>query len=341
MLLKLVDDARSSGARLTPACSIIGICAKTYRRWKRNLQGGDKRKTSSRCPGHKLTEAEREMIITTCNQEEYASLPPSQIVPKLADKGIYIASESSFYRVLKQYGQINHRGRSAKRQGKKQAHTHVAHSPNSLWSWDITYCPSVIRGQYYYLYLIEDIFSRKIVGWEIYPIEAGKLAADLIEKTVLKEKCFKQPLILHSDNGAPMKSSTLLSKLYDLGITPSRSRPRVSNDNAYSESLFKTMKYQPCWPTGGFKSISEAQEWVNEFVQWYNTSHCHSGIKFTTPAQRHAGQDKQILEHRKRVYEQARCRNPRRWTRDTRNWEYQPTVTLNPVNDIEKELKAA
>ena len=265
-----------------------------------------------------------------CNSNEYANLPPTQIVPRLADKNIYLASESSFYRILREQGLLAHRNRAKAPRKIKTPTTHVATGPNQLYSWDITYCPTKTRGLFYYLYMVEDIYSRKIVGWEVYEKECGQLAADLMQRTVLSEGCFLQPLVLHSDNGSPMKSATLLAKLDELSITPSRGRPRVSNDNPYSESLFKTMKYGPTWPFSGFKSLDDARRWVKEFVCWYNNEHRHSKIKFVTPAQRHQKIDKQILYNRIRVYEEAKTRNSNRWSGNIRNWQHDKCVWLNP-----------
>ncbi len=280
-------------------------------------------------------------MIEYCVSDEFINLPPSQIVPILADRNEYIASESSFYRVLKERNLSSHRGRMKKRKKVHPPTTHIAERPNQVWSWDITYLPGRVKGQYYYLYLIEDIYSRKGVGYEVYEHEQGELAADLMEKTVIKEKCFKKPLVLHSDNGSPMKSQTLLEKLYELGVTPSRSRPRVSNDNPFSESLFRTLKYCPKWPSEGFNSIEEARKWVNEFMDAYNNEHRHSQIRFVTPAQRHAGIDTQILEKRQVVYARAKAANPRRWSKNTRNWQPVGAVTLNPGRELDRMKKAA
>lgn len=270
------------------------------------------------------------------NQPEFQSLPPSQIVPKLADRGIYIASESSFYRVLKEYNQQHHRGRT-KKPTSRPISTHCAKGPNQVWMWDITYLPGPIKGIYFYLYLILDLYSRKVVGWEVWPEESSLNASLLVKRAVLKEKCrpSKEPLVLHSDNGSPMKGASLLETLYQLGITPSRSRPRVSDDNPYAEAIFRTVKYCPSFPSKGFVSLDEAREWVKRFVQWYNYDHMHSGIKYLTPNQRHEGLGEKILEHRKQVYEQAKLKHPERWSRKTRNWEIKDVVWLNP----EKEEK--
>lgn len=288
-------------------------------------------------PNNKLSDAERSEILAVCNQPEYASIPPSQIVPRLADEGQYLASESTFYRVLNDADQLNHRGRSKETKGSKAPTTHIATQANQVWSWDISYLPSNVRGLYYYLYLIEDIYSRKIVGWEVHESETGESAAELVQRTVIAEQSFRKPLVLHSDNGSPMKSYTLQSKLVDLGITPSHSRPRVSNDNPYSESLFRTLKYCPQWPSQGFASLEDARDWVRRFVNWYNNEHRHSRIKFVTPAQRHRGEDKIILEKRNKVYEMARSRTPERWSGNTRDWKPVGDVALNPEKEEIKE----
>jgi len=338
-----ISEAIEAGARKKPACEEAGISVRTAQRW---LQAGeikeDRRSSVKRsAPASTLSEEEREAILTTCNEEEYASLPPSQIVPRLADKGVYIASESSFYRILKDANQVNHRGRAKAKQKRQAPTTHIAKKPNSVWSWDISYLPSRVRGQFYYLYLILDIYSRKIVGWEVHEREGGDEAAALIQRAVLAEGCFGQPLVLHADNGSPMKAQTMQTKLYDLGIVPSHSRPRVSNDNPYSESLFRTLKYCPQWPSQGFESLEAARRWVSRFVDWYNGEHRHSQIRFVTPEQRHRGEDKAILERRNEVYAKAKERNPSRWSGQTRNWAPVDGVALNPERTKEDCAEAA
>lgn len=317
---------------------------RTYRRWVQadGQARADQRPEVTRPePKNKLSKKEVEAILTVCNQPEYASLPPSQIVPKLADKGIFLASESSFYRVLHAHNQVHHRGRSRVVEKRSAPTSYTATAANQVWSWDITYCASNVRGRYYYLYLIEDIYSRKIVGWEVHEQESGELAAHLLQRTVLREQCFKQPLVLHSDNGAPMKSVTLKAKMEELCITGSHSRPRVSNDNPYSESLFRTMKYCPQWPSEGFKDLQTVRDWVNRFVGWYNNEHCHSRIGFVTPSQRHRGEDKDILDKRQIVYKQAKERNPHRWSGEVRKWEHVEKVELNPDRSEQEPEKAA
>ncbi|WP_442478224.1 IS3 family transposase [Vibrio aerogenes] len=343
-LIALIHEACQSGCRLIRACDEAQIDLRTYRRW---YQGGkvqaDQRPQALRpAPVNKLSEQERRAIIDICNTAEYASLPPAQIVPALLDKGEYIASESSFYRVLKAAGQLTGRGRQKSRQKVVKPTSYTATQPNQVHTWDITYLPSTVRGQFYYLYLIEDIYSRKIVGYEVHETECGELASELLQRTVFREKCFQQALVLHSDNGSPMKSLTLKAKMEELGVLSSYSRPRVSNDNPYVESLFRTLKYIPQWPSNGFRSLNDAREWVERFVQWYNTEHKHSALNYVTPDERHHGKDKQILENRKQVLMLHREANPARWSGNIRNCEPVGKVELNPDKTPEiDEEKAA
>jgi putative transposase len=328
---------------MAPACEEAEICLRTYRRWVKAGQVlSDQRPQATRpAPQNKLSDDEKAAILAICNQDEYASVPPSQIVPRLADKGIYMASESSFYRVLHSFDQVHHRGRTRVLEKRAAPTSYTATGPNQLWSWDITYCGSTVRGQYYYLYLIEDIYSRKIVGWEVHEVESGELAGELLLRTVIREQCFKQPLVLHSDNGAPMKSLTFKAKMEELGITGSYSRPRVSNDNPYSEALFRTMKYWPRWPSEGFKDLLAVRDWVSHFAFWYNDEHRHSRIGFVTPSQRHHGKDVDVLLKRTAVYEEARARHPLRWSGEVRNWAHKKEVNLNPDRPVPEEQKEA
>lgn len=339
-LLALINEACVSGARLCPALAEVNLSLRTYRRWFTLGQvQADLRPTAMRpAPKNKLNDEERQQIIDVCNQKEYASLPPSQIVPTMLDQGRYIAAVSTFYRVLKQANQLHHRGRSKVTRTVKPPTTYTAEKANEVWSWDITYMASRVKGRYFYLYMIEDIYSRKIVGYEVHSEECGVKAADLLQRSSWSEKIGNQPLVLHSDNGAPMKSVTLKAKMEEMGVTPSYNRPRVSNDNPYSESTFRTLKYRPNWPSHGFNSLEETRTWTQNFVNWYNNEHKHSRIRFVTPAERHAGIDGEILRQRKEVLEAAKSRNPLRWSKGVQNCTPIGSVTLNPDKT---DLKAA
>jgi putative transposase len=250
----LINAAITSGARRTKACAELDISDRTLRRWTKDSQlHADQRPLVPRPePANKLSPAERAAILEACNSKEFSSLPPSQIVPKLADQGRYLASESSFYRILRADGQQHHRGRARPPVRRKPPTSYQASAPCEVWTWDITWMPGPVAGMFFYLYLIVDIFSRKIVGWEVHERESADLAAVLIRQAVLAEGCFMQPLVLHADNGSPMKGATMKVTMEKLGITASYSRPRVSNDNPFSEALFRTCKYRPDWPTKGF-----------------------------------------------------------------------------------------
>jgi putative transposase len=214
---------------------------------------------------------------------------------------------------------------------------HIATGPLEVWSWDITYLRSAVRGAFYYLYLIEDIWSRKIVGWAVHEEESMDFSARLIDETATRLGCDRSGLVLHSDNGGPMKGSTMLATLQRLGIVESFSRPHVSDDNPYSEALFRTLKYRPAYPRGAFASMAAARQWVEDFVVWYNTEHLHSAISFVTPEDRHTGEDQAILVRRREIYEAARKRKPERWSGKSRSWERVEVVKLNP----EREKSAA
>jgi len=288
-------------------------------------------------PAHKLSDEERARVLELANSEEFASLPPSQIVPALADRGVYVASESTFYRILRGASQQHHRGRSRK-PITRPISTHRATGPNQLWSWDITWLPSSIKGQYFYWYMVLDVFSRKIVAHEVHEEESAQHAARLMQRASLAEARIGKPLVLHSDNGGAMKGATMLATLENLGVAASFSRPRVSNDNAYAESLFRTCKYRPDYPRRPFADATAAREWMHRFVQWYNHTHKHSGLKFVTPAQRHNGQAEELITKRYEVYAIARERAPRRWTRGLRDWNLKAEVWLNPERNTVPRL---
>jgi len=330
MILGLVDEAVAAGARQRSACEILGVDAKTLQRWRAQDIGEDRRAGPLTPPKNKLSESERREVLEVVNRPELRNLSINQVVPILADRGIYLASESTMYRVLREEGQNAHRAPSRAQKARPRPREAVATGPNQVWSWDITYLPAPVRGSFFYLYMIIDVFSRKVVGRVVHDEECAIYSAALIRAACTAEGIGEEPLILHSDNGGPMKGATMLATLQELGVIPSFSRPSVSNDNPFSESLFRTTKYRPEYPTKPFASLEAAREWVEWFVDWYNNEHRHSAIRFVTPAERHSGQDVEVLARRGQVYERARRRSPHRWTARTRNWSRIETVRLNP-----------
>lgn len=334
MAVELIEEAVQGGARRAIACSELGVSERTVRRWMVNGQvRSDARPEALKATAsNQLTEAERAQILSVCHEREFASLPPSQIVPRLADAGRYIGSESSFYRVLHEADEQRHRGRAQAPRRTRAPSTHRASGACEVWCWDVSFLRSPVLGSFYYLYMMLDVYSRKIVGWEVHECESGENAAALVHRAVLSEGCIDQPLVLHADNGAIQKSYTLRRKLKQLGIEPSYSRPRVSDDNAYAEALFRTCKYRPSYPVNGFANIEAARLWIDAFVHWYNEVHRHSGIRHVTPGQRHRGEDRAILAKRHALYATAKARHPQRWSGATRNWSPVGDVWLNPEN---------
>ena len=324
----MVDETVTAGARQNQACEIVGVDPRTVQRWKSQGVGDDRRAGPKTLPANKLSEAERRQVLEVVNRPEHRDLSVKQIVPSIADRGEYVASESTMYRILREEKQLQHR--AASRPPASRPRELLATGPNQVWTWDITYLKSPVRGSFFYLYLVVDIFSRKIVGAAVHTTESSENAAELIAQACAAEGIDPDQLRLHSDNGSPMKGATMLATLQTLGVVPSFSRPRVSDDNPFSEALFRTAKYRPEYPDGPFASLEAAREWVTWFVDWYNQEHLHSGIRFVTPAQRHAGEDVEILTKRGTLYEIARARHPERWSRNIRDWSRPGAVRLNP-----------
>jgi putative transposase len=334
-----ITVACAAGARLAPACRLAGIDLRTFQRWRAGEDGqvrADRRPEAVRpAPQHALSEAERARIVALANEPRFASTPPARIVPALADEGVYVASEASFHRVLRDHGQMQPRGRARPPRTVGPPSTHVATAPGQVWCWDVTFLKAQVQGRWFSLYLILDLWSRKIVGYEVHETDQAEHAAHLVRRTALAESIHARPLrpVLHGDNGPSVKATTVLAMLHWLGIAPSHSRPRVSDDNAYAEALFRTAKYRPDFPAAGFADLAEARAWAAAFVHWYNHEHRHSGLRYVTPAQRHAGEDRSVLAVRHALYQQAREANPRRWSGPTRNWTPIGAVTLNPERD--------
>jgi transposase InsO family protein len=330
-VLQLIKQASEAGVRVQRACGVLGISIRTLQRWRTRAEDGRVHACRPE-PANKLSQSERDAVLAAANRPEYASLTPHQIVPRLADEGVYLASESTFYRVLDAADQGKRRGR-ARAPSKRALSTHRADGANQVWCWDITWLPSTVKGKYFYWYMIKDIYSRKLVANEVHESECTEHAAQLLARACLREQTAGRPLVLHSDNGTAMKGANMLAMMQSLGVASSFSRPRVSNDNAYAEALFRTAKYCPQWPERPFDTLEQAREWVHDFVHWYNEQHCHSGLKYVTPGQRHRGEASALLARRTAVYEAARGRHPERWKSGIRDWTLKDAVYLNPERE--------
>jgi putative transposase len=326
--MQLIDEAVQEGARRACACKELGLSVRSVQRWQHMPKDG-RVGVPREAPPNKLSEAERQGVLDAANRAGYASLSPHQIVPKLADEGIYLASESTFYRVLRAAEQGQRRGRAQAPQ-RRAPTTHRADGPNQVWCWDITWMPSTVKGRYFYWYMMKDIYSRKLVMNEVWDEESGEHASALLAKGCLREATAGRALVLHSDNGSAMKGAMMRATMIDLGVEASFSRPRVSNDNAFAEALFRTAKYCPQWPERPFDTLEEARLWVQGFVAWYNDEHRHSGLKYVSPSQRHRGEADELLAKRRQLYDAARTQNPARGSGENRNWHLADSVYLNP-----------
>lgn len=258
-----------------------------------------------------LTEEERERILQELYSERFVDLSPRQVYAALLDDGVYLCSWRTMYRLLKQKEASQER-RRIRRHGKYQKPELVATAPNRVWSWDITYLKTQIRGHFYYLYVVMDIFSRYVVGWMLAEEECQELAKQLLSKTIEKHNVAPGELTVHADRGAPMKSQSVSDLLEKLDVARSHSRPRVSNDNPYSEAGFKTMKYRPEFPER-FADFTEAEVFCQRYFVWYNTEHYHTGIALLTPEQVHYGQASEILARRQVILDAAFAQNPERF----------------------------
>ncbi|EQD76723.1 transposase [mine drainage metagenome] len=240
----------AQGARKHLACRELGLTLRTFERWIRDGEvKADGRPGAQRpAPSNRLSEPERAEMLRVVHEPRCAALPPTQIVPRLADAGQYLASESTVYRLLRQAGELTHRGR-AKAPVPRAIPRQCASGPHELWSWDISDLPGPVSGRYRFLYLVLDVYSRKLVAHEGHTQESADCAVAVIEQACARE-CIETPLILHQDHGRPMQASTRVAKLDALGIHRSYSRPGVSDDNPYSESLFRTVKDRPHDPGG-------------------------------------------------------------------------------------------
>ena len=231
-LLPLIEQAQQGGARLHKACAQIGLSARTVQRWQSPPAcAGDRRVAALRAqatPANQLSQAERETALLVLNSHEFKDLPPSQIVPRLADAGQYVASESTMYRLLHEAAQMTHRRLESAPRKVSKPRALVATQPNQVYCWDITYLPAPVRGMHFYLYLFVDIFSRKIVGWQVFDCESAQLAAGLLQDICARIAIPQGQLTVHSDNGSPMKGETMLATMQRLGIVASRSRVTVS-----------------------------------------------------------------------------------------------------------------
>ena len=304
--MELIEEAHDHGARYNKACQVVGISIRTLQRWK-CFGVKDNRKGASKRVVRKLEPETCQAIIGHCNSGRFRDLNPHEIVPLLLNEGIYLASVSTLYRVLKAENLVHHRSKLKPRNGCGKPAEHLAMGSDQVYCWDITWLPTTIKGLFFYAYGVIDIFDKNIVGWSVHEEESKRYSRDLFERTLRSKKVKLRAL--HADNCHPMKGGTLIALLKGLNVEVSHSRLRVSNDKPFIESLFKTLKFRVNYPLR-FRDLAHTREWMASFVNWYNPEHQHSSIGHVTPQQMRSGEAKLIFERRNAVMRQAQAEYP-------------------------------
>lgn len=286
-------------------------------------------------PKHSLSQSEQQIVLDTLHDSRFVDLAPPQVYAQMLEEGLYLCSIRTMYRLLADNKEVRERRAVAAHPIYTKPEL-LATKPNEVWSWDITKLKGAQKWTYYYLYVIMDIFSRYVVGWMIAERESATLAKRLITETCQKQDIVEQQLTIHADRGSSMKSKGVAQLLADLGITKTHSRPYVSNDNPFSESQFKTMKYRPQYPSR-FGSIQDARAFAVDFFRWYNEEHHHSGIALYTPSDVHHGRVEQIRQNRQAALDAAYQQHPNRFVNKPPIAELPPTsVWINPPKNTEK-----
>jgi putative transposase len=296
---------------VVPACAALGLPRATfYRRLTpRPLAPAAPRPR----PPRALADAERDAVLDQLHAPRFVDLAPAEIYSQLLDEGTYLCSTRTMYRLLAAHDEVRERRRLVRRSGYVKPEL-LATAPNQVWSWDITKLLGPVKWTYFYLYVILDIFSRYVVGWLVAHRESAALAGRLIAETCEKENIAREQLILHADRGGPMKAKATAQLLADLGVTKSHSRPYVSDDNPFSESQFKTLKYRPEFPER-FGCLDDARAFCRPFFDWYNREHRHAGIAMLTPEMVHYGRAPQVIVARQTTLQAAYLRHPERFVR--------------------------
>jgi putative transposase len=312
MLINATETLAGS-AGVTSACESMDVARSTFYHIRGQKQGAEAKPKSRSNQARKLDEKERQQVMNMLHCERFVDKSPAEIWATLLDEETYLCSERTMYRILDSEKEVKERRNQRKHPEYKKPEL-LAEAPNQVWSWDITKLKGPVTWTYYYLYVILDIYSRYVVGWMVAPKETAALAQRLIKSTYEKQGVKKGDIILHADRGSPMIAKTTAQLCATLGITKSYNRPHVSNDNPYSESQFKTLKYSPGFPDR-FGSLQDSVSFCRPFFGWYNNDHRHSGIGMVTPADMHYGLAENVVEERKRVLKAAYKAHPERFVK--------------------------
>ena len=326
-MITLVQQ-RPANVPVGRACDAVGLPRSTlYRSLRPRLIGP---KPNRRQPPRRLEQQERDRVLAVLHEPRFEDQPPAEVYATLLDEGVYLASVRTMYRILAAAGETKER-RAQRLPRHYTVPRLVATRPDSVWTWDITKLGGPLPGSFFYLYVILDLFSRYVVGWMVAGRETSALAQQLFNETVTARGVEPGDLTVHMDRGSPMTSKGFTQLLAELGATKSYSRPRISDDNAYSESQFKTLKYQPDYP-GRFRSIADARHWLTDFFRWYNHMHKHEGIALLTPAAVYNGHARDMLDARQAVLDARYQDHPERFPRGRPQVPRLPErVEINPV----------
>ncbi len=346
-LICAAETARS-GISIASACQALSLSRATfYRGLTADPIVVSAVPRPCRVPGRGLSDIEQEHVIDELHSDRFMDLAPPQVYAKLIDEGDYLCSISTMYRLLRKLGEVVER-RRLRSHPPAQRPELLATGPNQVWSWDITKLKGPRKWSYYFLYAIIDVFSRYVVGWSIAERENALIAEALIQETHLRENIQPGTLTIHADRGSAMTSTTVAELLIDLGVTKSHSRPHTSNDNPFSESHFKTMKYRPQVPDR-FGSVEDARALFRELFCWYNHQHRHSGLALLSPATVHAGKGPEVIRARAAVLSAAYAAHPERFVNrppqpealPTEVWINRPVKLVEPSRDGSGDAHAA
>lgn len=338
----ITEKSKESGCILDKyeMCDALGLPRATYYRLTRKSQqqqSDTKRRKPS--PPRSLTLEEEQKVLSLLNSERFCDMAPGEVYATLLDESVYLCSPRTMYRILEKNKENVQRRQKDK--GNYSKPELLATGPNELWSWDITKLKGPKKWTYYYLYKIMDVYSRVVVGWMVAYRESSQLAKELINETCRRQNVKRDQLTLHADRGSSMKSNAVGQLLMDLGVTKTHSRPHVSNDNPYSESVFKTLKYRPDFPEC-FHSIEEARLFCRDFFNWYNKSHKHSGIAYLTPEDVHYGRTHEIVTKRQSVMDKVYKLHPERFVKGpSRVKKPDDQVWINKPEPVDLSLQNA
>ena len=303
-------ESLAKAVNVQQACAALAVSRASFYRWQDRTED-DRKKRPRSVPPLALSGEEEKAVLEILHADRFVDQAPLEIYNTLLDEGNYLCSVRTMYRILEKHKEVKER-RNQLTHPNYQKPELLANAPNQLWSWDITKLKGPVKWTYYYLYVIIDVFSRYVVGWMVAHRELSSLAQKLIEQTCEKQNILPGQLTIHADRGSSMKSKPVAFLMADLGITKSHSRPYVSNDNPYSESQFKTLKYRPEFPER-FGAIVDARLFCHPYFRWYNSEHYHSGIGFLTPEDVHYGRAEQIVKERQAVLNAAYEKHPKRF----------------------------